>query len=128
MATTAMSSLIDAVHDVALRAGSRKWQYDNVIGIDTPLVGDLQVSKAMQQHEVLGRPIAAIAVVARGQVTVDVIFGLREKLATAMFTGLRDTIGAVAERESSLAEFLASATTAALAGDGVDTRFRQLHI
>ena len=129
IATVAMSSLIDAVHSVALQAGggrSRTWQHDNVIGIDTPLITDLEIAAALRRHEAQGRPIAAIGVVAQGHVAVDVIFGLREDLATALFTGLHDTNGPAADRESSLAEFLASTTISALAAEGVDSRLRQL--
>ena len=127
VATTALSSLIDAVHDVALSVGLRKWQHDNVISIDTPLISELSVGNALERHEVHGRPIVAIAVVAHCQTTVDVIFALCEQRATALFTGQRDETGAAADRESSLAEFLASTTSTALSGDGVDTCLQQLH-
>jgi hypothetical protein len=127
--TPAMSSLIAAVHDVVLRPSCRspsKWQHDNVIGIDTPRIADLAISEVRRRHPVVGRPIVAIAVVAQRRVTVEVVFGLHEGLASALFTGVHDTIGVSADRASSLAEFLASTTTAALAAEGVEARFRHL--
>ncbi|MFE3193822.1 hypothetical protein ACFXHA_32800 [Nocardia sp. NPDC059240] len=117
-----LGSLIDAVHAAVRRAGARsgpKWHYGNVVGIDRLRARDLDPAFARRRYGGCGRIIVAMAVVAQRCVTVHIVFVLAADDARAFFAGAGN--GTAALRAASLADFLATATRAALSAEGIDS-------